>query len=848
MYYYKIKIMKRLLRILLFSILTLGVSDFIKAQSCSVNAGGSRIVCGSTVTLVGGVTGTVGAGTPQWTFISGPTTPTIVTPTALTTNVTGMVDDGNYVFQLSRTCNVGNASSQVTITAHPRPASFTAGPDVTNICATVGTTPLAGVIPAGFTGQWRSVNIYSHQRFNTFVSTNSTFSSTTVANPTFSIINKANHEIDPAYYTILRITSLDGNCSYEDTSIVRFIPNPNIVAPTTLVQCRNPDNTRFWIDLDVTSPGFATNYTGSAGTVVAGTTVSINVTSQPSGANITYAEVEGRRIYFNGMTVDGTYEFTITITNSCGTFTTPLISYTFSGTTPQRVNFQLAAHPEQLVVYATVGSGGEFHCTSKIGTTTPETFYFAINPADPATVVTTVEATGVIPPGGAPTISSITGAGTYDRFVTVAPPASGWQVGTYRFNVTNSNGSCTRTQTYYIHISDGNRPNVAVPDQSICYPGTGSVSATIPLPAIYKQVVNGSYFQDYNAHYNISSISRPSGAAMPTYTTTNLRSITSTSTVISNLDRAGDYVFAITAVNTTGGVGPFLTQEYACSGTSLTGQFTIHVENRINSNAGSDQSGVCSQSVSLLANSPGLGTGVWQLVSSPAGTSPVITDPSSFSTTATALNGVGEYRFKWVITSPLGGCVSEDEVIYNVTCALPVSLSYFEANKANQTTKLSWATASEQNNLGFEIERSSDGTNWSKIDFINSKAENGNSIATLEYGYVDNTPLTGTNYYRLKQVDFDGKHDYSQIRTVRFNNSYEISVYPNPTSNNITVEGLKGGETIYIINSVGQTLHTVKSTGRTRTIDLKNITSGILFVKVADASGQFTDHIKVLKK
>ncbi len=66
-----------------------------------------------------------------------------------------MTVDGNYVFQLSRTCGVGTATSTVTITAHPRPASFTAGPDITNVCATVGATPLAGVIPAGFTGTWR---------------------------------------------------------------------------------------------------------------------------------------------------------------------------------------------------------------------------------------------------------------------------------------------------------------------------------------------------------------------------------------------------------------------------------------------------------------------------------------------------------------------------------------------------------------------------------------------------------------------------------------------------------------------------------------------------------------------
>lgn len=807
------------------------------AQNCTVNAGGNSIICGSSTTLTGGVAGTTGAGNPTWTFISGPAVPVIATPNALTTNVTGMVNDGNYVFQLSHPCGTGTATSQVTITAHPRPAGFTAGPDITTVCATTGTTSLAGVIPAGFTGQWRAVNIFSLARFSTQVSTNSQFSSTTVANPTFSLINKSNHEIDPAYYAILRITSLDGNCSYEDTTIVRFVPNPQIDVVTTWNKCRPSGETRGWIDNTANSPAFSTNYAGSAGTPANGTNVTLNVITQPAGANMTYDYIETRRMYFNGMTVDGTYTFTLTVTNSCGTFTTPVISFTYSGSTPNYVSFIKASQPEQWMIYDAGNTGGEVHCSSMAGTTTPENFYFTIDAADPATVISTVTPSGIMPPGGAPSVS-VSGAGTYDRIATVTPPAGGWSVGTYKFSVNISNGSCSRSQSYYIHISDGNRPNVVIPDQSVCYPGTGAISATIPLPAVYKGVVNNSYFQDYDPNYTFSVVSKPAGSATPTYTSSNLRNITSTSTVISNLNKAGDYVFRVTVANYNTSVGPFFEAEYACSGTSYVDTFVVHVENPVNANAGSDQTGVCAQTVNLLGNAPGTGTGTWQLVTAPAGTAPVITALNSYATTATNLDSVGEYKFRWSIVSPMGGCTSQDEVSYFVTCALPVHLLDFTAVEDNGISLLRWTTTSEHNNKGFEIERSADGAQWSRIGFAATRAYGGKSNQKLDYEFRDMMPMEGINYYRLKQTDLDGITDYSAVRTLRFAADQTIIVFPNPAKENVTITHLKGGEQVEIFDVMGRQLSEINNTGATLKLDLSTFASGVYYLKISMLSGQ----------
>ncbi|RQO29672.1 hypothetical protein DBR32_15550 [Taibaiella sp. KBW10] len=823
-----------------------GIS-YAQGVNCTVNAGGNAIVCGASTTLTGGLSGTAGAGGPSWTFISGPTVPTIATPNSFNTSVTGMTVNGDYIFRLSHPCGSGLASSTVTITAHPRPASFTAGPDITTICATTGTTNLSGVIPAGYTGSWRAVNIFSFSRFGTFVSTNAQFSSTTSAIPTFYLINKSNHEIDPAYYAILRITSLDGICSYEDSTIVRFIPNPQIVAPTTVSKCRTQPLVRDYLDLQSTSPAFASGHTGSAGTVASGTTVSATVTSQPAGANLTFDEIETRRLYLNGMSVDGTYVFTLTVTNACGTYTTAPIAYTYSGTSPYPVIFNLNTHPEQYAAYASTNSAGEIHCASKVGTTTAETFYFDIDPLDPASVVTTVTAAGFYPPGGAPTIS-VSGAGTYNRIATVTPPSGGWQAGTYKLNVQTSNGSCSRTQPYYIHVSDNNRPNVAVADQSICYPGTGTISATIALPAIYQGVVNSSYFQDFSGSYGFTVLSRPAGSAVPIYTAPNLRSLTSSTTTIDNLNRAGDYVFRITAAPTPSGIGPFLDQEYSCSGTALSATFTIHVENPINANAGSDQAGVCSHSVSLLGNNPGTGTGAWTLIQAPAGANPVIASATSFSTSAYSLDSVGQYRFAWKITSPLGGCISSDTVSFQVTCPLPVSLISFSADKQNNKVDLQWITASEENNWGFEIERSADSKDWTLIGAVRSLSSTGTTHFQSLYKYADLEPLEGDNFYRIKQKDYDGKFTYSPVRLVTFSQVGALSLFPNHTRESVTIKGLKGAASISIYNTKGQLVYSAKGHEGSMLLNLKQLPAGIYICTVADTNGSQIAKLTIVKE
>ena len=117
---------------------------------------------------------------------------------------------------------------------------------------------------------------------------------------------------------------------------------------------------------------------------------------------------------------------------------------------------------------------------------------------------------------------------------------------------------------------------------------------------------------------------------------------------------------------------------------------------------------------------------------------------------------------------------------------LPVELISFDATLKDHSTLLNWVTASEENNTGFEIQRSSDAVDWKTIDFVEG---NGTTDLTNEYNYEDRNPLHGSNYYRLKQIDFDGKFEFSQIEEVTYQgkpNEY-LKVFPNPATDIFSV-------------------------------------------------------------
>ncbi|MDB5271720.1 MAG: hypothetical protein JWO58_87 [Chitinophagaceae bacterium] len=117
---------------------------------------------------------------------------------------------------------------------------------------------------------------------------------------------------------------------------------------------------------------------------------------------------------------------------------------------------------------------------------------------------------------------------------------------------------------------------------------------------------------------------------------------------------------------------------------------------------------------------------------------------------------------------------------------LPVSMISFDAQGENKLVYLSWGTASENNNYGFTIQRSSNGRDWINLGEVRSLSPNSTNVNT--YSYTDAFPQTGGNYYRLLQTDVDQKtFSYSNIEWVELKAENEISLYPNPAHDMIHV-------------------------------------------------------------
>ena len=112
-------------------------------------------------------------------------------------------------------------------------------------------------------------------------------------------------------------------------------------------------------------------------------------------------------------------------------------------------------------------------------------------------------------------------------------------------------------------------------------------------------------------------------------------------------------------------------------------------------------------------------------------------------------------------------CNSNCTVVANpATIPLPVSFAWFKVQEATATSvRLGWATGQEQNNKGFEIQRSSGDSNFRTIGFVPSSRPGGNSSNSTEYSFTDNYPPAGQTQYRLRQIDLDNKYIYSSVVT-----------------------------------------------------------------------------------
>lgn len=134
---------------------------------------------------------------------------------------------------------------------------------------------------------------------------------------------------------------------------------------------------------------------------------------------------------------------------------------------------------------------------------------------------------------------------------------------------------------------------------------------------------------------------------------------------------------------------------------------------------------------------------------------------------------------------------------------LPVTLSGFDAQNLGTSIALQWSTSSELNNAKFELQHSTEGELFGTIMEL---AGAGTSTEKQSYQFIHHTPSAGINYYRLKQVDFDGTFEYSKIVAINAVGNNDIVTYPNPAKDKVYVQydRSKGPGKIYLLDALGR--------------------------------------------
>lgn len=193
----------------------------------------------------------------------------------------------------------------------------------------------------------------------------------------------------------------------------------------------------------------------------------------------------------------------------------------------------------------------------------------------------------------------------------------------------------------------------------------------------------------------------------------------------------------------------------------------------------------------------------------------------------------------------LGGSFARMSIFQN-TSILPIELLSFTGEAIGSVALLQWTTASETNNYKFEIERSNDAVVFSKLGQIPGA---GTSVVPLDYSFTDSMPMSGVNYYRLSQTDFDGTKSYSQIIALHFDAASSISVFPNPTSRFVIIQMVEVSSDGFaqVYNAFGQLMmekSLIAGTHRTE-LDISDFPKGNYIVRVKNGAVDITQ--KVMK-
>jgi hypothetical protein len=224
---------------------------------------------------------------------------------------------------------------------------------------------------------------------------------------------------------------------------------------------------------------------------------------------------------------------------------------------------------------------------------------------------------------------------------------------------------------------------------------------------------------------------------------------------------------------------------------------------------------------------------------------------TTFSSSNNDYRSVGSYNYNvgngqkfdvWIVTYAENVSNVVVALVTNSCSALPVTFKSFTASRNQNAVLLKWETSFEQNNKGFYVQRNTGGE-WKDIALVFSKADEGNSDNVLGYSYKDANNFAGVSYYRIMQVDIDGKAKFSETVVVKGEDqSNKLLLFPNPGTGgkvNLLFAEETSPKNVVIYDATGNAIKVFKNyVGSNLTID--RLKPGMYNVQVTNLKSQTT--------
>lgn len=173
-----------------------------------------------------------------------------------------------------------------------------------------------------------------------------------------------------------------------------------------------------------------------------------------------------------------------------------------------------------------------------------------------------------------------------------------------------------------------------------------------------------------------------------------------------------------------------------------------------------------------------------------------------------------------------------DVIEATAQCPLPVNILSFTGFKKGNVNQLRWTTSSEKNNHYFQIERSGDGHDFIAIGRTEGK---GTTNTLHQYQFADQFPLSSTNYYRLKQVDYDGANTFSNVIAIEDHKASDLlKIYPNPNKGSFTIQMAQPGQSykIDITDLEGKIVYTTSGNEAPEILEVDNLSNGFYILSL----------------